>query len=1726
MAQLTIQILGENTKAMQSIEQIESRLDNVGKTHKIKIEIETIGDVKALQAEARLESAKAKRIATENRLKIAQESTKQSEQAANREKEKTIQIEKQATLEIRRRETEEAKRKTAIKQGETAEKQATLATERATEAEKKRSLAIQQGKTAQEQRRHQEEKTKTATEQHATAETKAAAAAEKRAASEAKAAAQTKNLGAATEQTARKAETLWDNFQKFARWYIIGNAFSGIVRSMREALDTMKAVDDELVTIRKVTGFSNEQISGIEQQAYSTASQYGVGASDYLSNVAEFSRAGYKEQSAALAELSTKTQIVGDTTAETANQFLISVDAAYKYKGSVEALTRVLDGANEIDNKYATSIEKIAEGMGTVAPVAAQMNVGIDELAAAIGTITAVTQRSGSEAARALRALFLNIAGDTKTEIDEGVTWTTGEIAGLRDVIKLYAKDAYDAAQATGSIIDPMKAMEGLAKSMQEGLLTEQKLIEMVSDIGGKLRTSQLLAIIQNWDMYQSMLKDYAGAIGSADKEVENALDSWTRKTNQLSATWTEFISHLAETDTIKGGLDTLTGAVEFLDSGVGHFAATTSAAVGTVALLRKGITALKATKIVRWFADYQAAAQAAAAGSTAAGSAMFFLRQEALATLGPLALVAGAVAAVYALYQYFDKITKEYETQKQALDEIESKYKSNTTELESLKSRVGELTDAEKERLAVLQLENYELDKQLQKQREQTFEAWRKTQTRLVADDTGGTGNAFNFGTHVESITANELNKAKTALMALDAEWENGQHSQKGYNDGLKAIAASLKNSAEAIKIGVQAEKELEPEEAALLTLYESLVKQIAEHTVETGNNTDAKSDNTDATNANAKANETLKKALEEVDKKGSLTYGTLEELDALYPGLSKRILDANGNLTAEGKAALSTQSAFVTLIGQMIAFNNQGLDISGKVAQLQELARQAGIAGSAIMLAVGAADMKEAADAYVEIGYSRDEAETAAFNDYYQYNWLKGINDHFKNQEYINPPGGIGGGGSTAKTAEELQAEAQKKELDRLKQIVSDEKARYNLMEAQGASAEKLAAQAKVIQDNLHDQAEYMREIGSNYSDVAALSKEWFDWQNKAAEAKEKEEEAAAQAAEDAQKAAEEARKETLQEKKDAVSLAKQELAFLKASGASDDEIIAKQREIQRALHDQAEYMREIHADEKDIKALSTEWWDIQNDILETTEKIAQKLRDEIADVLGEITNSLEEAADAATKPLQDELDALVAAHDATQDRREEEEKILAVEKARIALENAERDRSVRQYNAAAGQWEWVANPKNLESARKTLADAEAALSKYREAQLYKVRKEALEGDIRDTKSAFDAFKKAMEEAAKAVRDGKMTFEEAYAYIQSEMHRIYDEYGIDISELLTESENTLLNGFNLIPEFIRSALQTSDPGKAIQELTDAIRNGTISNLNDIGQILSALNGEYEGISQQTAKIWALTKMQANSVAWHMTDDKATKAALHDENMRLGTQMGLTYNAASGTWHDASGGQVYDLSNSGGQWVSTLNTALQSVVDFINSAVSTAASNVKPSSASSSPASSGASGSTSGGTGSAASESPFYMKGSYYYSRATGKKYDPASGWEMQADGTLKNSYTGATAKYDRGGILHGVGGIKATEEDEMVLPPDMTRKLLTAETNGAFSALLRDMGIVTAAANEISVLSGGISRTSIGSQHNGDVYEIGGVTLTERQARGMTVYELAQMARRLAIV
>ena len=586
-----------------------------------------------------------------------------------------------------------------------AKEQTKQATASAKQAAAEAKVQVAQEKTKQTSNRlaAQQEKTAQSANRLATGQTKAASA--------------TQKAGTEAQKTSALTDLLGDSLgrivAKQAAWQLIGNGITAVKNSFVEALSTMKEVDSELATVRKVTGMTKDEMNALGESAYSTASKYGVAANEYLQNVSTFARAGYKEAAQGLGELAIKTQLVGDTDQETASQFLLSADAAWKYHGNVEKLSLALDEANTIDNNYATSIQKIAEGLPIVANVASMAGMSMEETMAMLGTITATTQESGTKAATAARALILNILGDTTTEISDGVTATEESVQSLSGILQKYAPDVVAAAEATGKLINPMEAIEALSKAAKDGLISEADLMQMVSALGGKLRTNQLLALLENFDMYKSMLADMGVAAGSADQEVSVMLDTWDAKANILKNTWTEFISNMVDTSLIKGALDVITGLVKVLDSDFGHLVITATAAATAAALLGKAFSAINGSALISTLKGMTKSAADFKAGWSLLTEGLranpFTVVTAAITTL-----IAGINLAVDATERAYDKIIdrgKEAKSEAENISGLYSEYTAAASAVDGTAEADKRLAQASKALAEALGAEQGEVD-------------------------------------------------------------------------------------------------------------------------------------------------------------------------------------------------------------------------------------------------------------------------------------------------------------------------------------------------------------------------------------------------------------------------------------------------------------------------------------------------------------------------------------------------------------------------------------------------------------------------------------------------------------------------------------------------------------------------------------------------------------------------------------------------------------------------------------------------------------------------------------------------------------------------------------------------------------------------------------------------------------------------------------------------------
>lgn len=1437
-----------------------------------------------------------------------------------------------------------------------------------------------------------------------------------------------------TEKTNLLGDSFTNAYLKMLQWQVVGTIVSKTIGAFRDAISTMKAVDDEMVTVRKVTGFTAEQMEELRDRAYETASAYGEAADEYLNSVAAFARAGYGEQADALAELATKTKLVGDTTAETAQQFLLSVDAAYQYKGNIDALTRVLDGANEIDNKYATSIEKLAEGLGTVAPVAAQAHVGVDELTAAIGTITAVTQRSGSEAARAFRALVLNIVGDTKTEIDEGVTWTTGEIAGLKDVIREYAPAAYEAAKATGEVIDPMEAIGGLAQSMKDGLLTEQKLMEMVSDIGGKLRTSQLLALIQNWDMYQSMLKDYANAVGSADEEISNAMDSWTRKTNILKNEWTEFVQSMVSTDAVKGGLDVLIGTVEVLNTDLGHAAVT----AGAVSLGLIGI-------------------QAAAKGATAA----FTKLSAAGIAMNPWILAIGAAVAAFGL------LWNATEDSRKSIDELNTDISDNTEKLEENRRRLTEINELgwnEKtpeilNEKAALEQENAELERQIEKLKE--------LEARQAKRTLKGAGGYVGTGETVYHLTSMGESRGGAEALGLSGLTFKSYEELTAYLDQYIPGAAE-KSRQELEALGVQFEETEKKAYQTGETYEKSLIEQ---------------------------ADDLSKKLKENRGDLGDLQ----KEYDSVTTGLARfaQAHEVLGDKTSDAKAALDTLNQAYDAAADYAATYGDAVEVTG--AQAEAVSKT----------------YPKLADSIAKVGDKYVVCKSAALSA---------------------SDGLIAANGRISSSAKTMAKET----LTQLKSIVAGYQEVASLaMSAYSADQSRenyenlknaflLSTKAQGAMNRLKNAIAESEKYGYN----AATGIESPSGTKKSSRS--------TKSTKDAE----------LERLKDIVSLRKSELSLMQERGDSTADQIDKMRQIQAALHAQAEYMRRIGASQADINALSTEHWKITKQIQELQKDLWNELEDAV-------NKKLEEAADARDKQV-DAIDKQIAA---LKDAKQAEDEALKLEQLKAAvlekqnaLLEAQKERTVRVFNAATGQWEWEANASSVKSAQDAYEKAKEDLAEYERELALQREIDELEAKKKLIEETYETLKDEWKKITDSLQDPTRTIDDILSDIarngtpkmRQQVEEVNNLLGKLNQYIAGAMNGIMLPGQTMLPGMMGAAGATGgyhfdytkNPGGGWTqtEMNEGFKegdsgwklaDGSDANLNyrDTTPYGKGVKGSFTGADMSRDPKLAGRTVEKNGYIITYDENGYAKSAINVHQGAVNGKLSGLY-----TKVDADGNEMhytgydknvdYNLaikqakeSGAGEGLIKQLETERQNKINAMYGGQDPD----RGGSSSGGSSSKDGSSSSSGGKG---YDSNVDYSLAIKNAEKSGASQATIDKLKEERQNKINDKYSGKDPykKYDSGGILRGLGGIKATNQDEIVIPPLLAEKMLEPSADSTFQKRMSELGWLYGAAERGGTMPGKtvMSRTSY--DHYGDSYSVNGVQIGAEAANRLTVAQVMQ--------
>ena len=336
--------------------------------------------------------------------------------------------------------------------------------------------------------------------------------------------------------------------QSFSSW-LIGLPVKTLSNQIQYAFSQLREVDTILTDIRRLDAtLSESDLADIGKKAYAAADKYGQNVTDYLSTVRSLTQAGYKNATE-LADLTLSLQNAGDLTADLAQTYITAADHAYDLNGNIQQLRTTLDGANNISNLNAVNLSDLAVGMTTVGTQAADAGVQISEVTAAIGTMATAANVTGADAGNA----FLNILNNLSF--------------------------------SDNSLQTPMEQLAAIADTYQNLDADSSEHSNILSLLGTENDQAAIDALLSNWNLYQTMLSEYATGGGSISEEAALTAASWESSTNRLQNSWVNFIDTLVDQDAIVG----TTNALSDLLNGIASITDT----VGALPPLIAGVTAI-----------------------------------------------------------------------------------------------------------------------------------------------------------------------------------------------------------------------------------------------------------------------------------------------------------------------------------------------------------------------------------------------------------------------------------------------------------------------------------------------------------------------------------------------------------------------------------------------------------------------------------------------------------------------------------------------------------------------------------------------------------------------------------------------------------------------------------------------------------------------------------------------------------------------------------------------------------------------------------------------------------------------------------------------------------------------------------------------------------------------------------------------------------------------------
>ena len=308
------------------------------------------------------------------------------------------------------------------------------------------------------------------------------------------------------------SESIGIAVRSVAIWGAATTAIYGSKRALETMAETVRDVDTEMVSLIRVMDETTTNFNELQD----SAANLGVNMASNISNVVE-SMVGWARQGREQIEVVelTRAALLASNVAqmEASESVDLLTSAILQFNMEASDAVEVVDRWNEVANNFAVTAQDIAMSIRESGAAATNAGVSMDELIGITTSLSATTAKSGNRIGRALRTIFSRILGDSNK---------AGEALGKVEVqlnqmgISL-RKSEDDYRSLTDVLTDVASQWHEIDNVMQANIARA---------IGGRRRYSDVISLIENWDMALDATITSMSSLNSAMEENESYMES------------------------------------------------------------------------------------------------------------------------------------------------------------------------------------------------------------------------------------------------------------------------------------------------------------------------------------------------------------------------------------------------------------------------------------------------------------------------------------------------------------------------------------------------------------------------------------------------------------------------------------------------------------------------------------------------------------------------------------------------------------------------------------------------------------------------------------------------------------------------------------------------------------------------------------------------------------------------------------------------------------------------------------------------------------------------------------------------------------------------------------------------------------------------------------------------------------------------------------------------